>query len=58
MPRVVRERHRRRDDCAMIGFSELLIVILGFSLPALYLFICSRFIRQSEQAAPELKGRH
>ena len=42
----------------MIGFSELLIVMLGFSLPALYLFICSRFIRQSEPDAPELKGRH
>jgi hypothetical protein len=38
----------------MIGFGELLIVVLGFGLPGIYLFIVSRFIQESERATTEL----
>lgn len=41
----------------MIGFGEILIVLLGFSLPAVYLFIVSRFIKESEKATAELDAR-
>jgi hypothetical protein len=41
----------------MIGFAELLIVLFAFSLPAVYLFIVSRFIKESEEATTALDAR-
>jgi hypothetical protein len=41
----------------MIGLTEIVIVLLGFSLPAVYLFVVSRFLKESEEATTALDAR-
>lgn len=42
----------------MIGFAEILIVIFAFSLPTIYLFVVSRFIKESEETTVSPDARH
>ena len=48
----VRERETRKN-MAMITLSESLIVLLGFAIPATYLFFVSRHIRAAERETTE-----
>ena len=41
----------------MITLTELLVVLLGFALPAGYLFIVSLFIKEAERTTAELDAR-
>lgn len=38
---------------AMITLSESLIVLLGFAIPAIYIFFVSRYVRAAEQETAE-----
>ena len=40
----------------MITLSEVLIVLLGFAIPATYLFFVSRYIRVAEQEAADAEA--
>lgn len=47
----------RNTTIPMITLTELLIVLLGFALPAGYLFIVNRFIKEAERTTAELDAR-
>ena len=48
----VRERETRKN-MAMITLTESLIVLLGFAIPAIYLFFVSRYVSAAERETAE-----
>jgi hypothetical protein len=45
-----------RKNMAMITLSESIIVLLGFAIPATYLFFVSRYVRAAERETAEAES--